>query len=262
MKKEEYLQKEEVGAFTGWLGGKLDHTLYPRYKEYRWGGKDFTENQKSLDAYAEELKKSAQEGNWQEAQRVCIGILEWGRVTAHNVSKIKELEEYIIPYLQHAQKRLAAEELRGGDTFFEIELNSGFVKIYSLLMEKFLMYDGRVGAGLCYLVRKFCEESGRYEQVPDGLAFTFGIGRVSDAEKGNDARKNRDPGKGNYKFLNHEFVSPVKRVKRTIMANWLVEKVLENGCPAFDGEENLRTVSQKIRALEAALFMLGDDIKD
>ena len=52
-------------------------------------------------------------------------------------------------------------------------MNAGFVKIYSLLCDDCVIYDGRVGAALGLLARQFCEATGRTE-VPSALAFAFG----------------------------------------------------------------------------------------
>ena len=40
-------------------------------------------------------------------------------------------------------------------------MNAGFIKIYSLLCDYCLIYDGRVGAALGLLTRQFCETTGR-----------------------------------------------------------------------------------------------------
>jgi hypothetical protein len=119
-----------------------------------------------------------------------------------------------------------------------------------LHIENFMMYDGRVGSGLCYLVREFCKATGR-DKVPDTLAFTFGKGRT---------KKLRDPNDGKYQFRNHGRESyykyPYKRIMWTIKASWLLNKALENNPKSKFNTEP----AEPLRAFEAALFMMGDDL--
>jgi hypothetical protein len=100
----------------------------------------------------------------------------------------------------------------------------------------------------------FCEETGR-ESVPDALQFTYGTGR-GDIKKGR-ASKNRNPNVAQkYRFIDHD--KRIKeRIKRTIKANWLIKHLLEQNPEAkFNKVEN----ASPMRAFEAALFMIGDDL--
>ena len=57
-----------------------------------------------------------------------------------------------------------------------IIMNSGFTKIYSLYINDFIIYDSRVGAALCYLVKLYCIEQ-KQGGVPSLLKFAYGDAR-------------------------------------------------------------------------------------
>lgn len=40
-------------------------------------------------------------------------------------------------------------------------MNSGFTKLYSLIFDKFIMYDSRVAAALAFLVMRYEAATGR-----------------------------------------------------------------------------------------------------
>ena len=66
------------------------------------------------------------------------------------------------------------------------------VKIYSLLCDDCVIYDGRVGAALGLLTRQFCEATGHTE-VPSALEFAFGTPKEARNTKNT---KMRDPSHG------------------------------------------------------------------
>ena len=63
-------------------------------------------------------------------------------------------------------------------------MNAGFVKIYSLLCDDCVIYDGRVGAALGLLTRQFCEATGS----PHGSTLRAGV-RLRHAEGGTEHKK-------------------------------------------------------------------------
>ena len=63
------------------------------------------------------------------------------------------------------------------------------VKIYSLLCDDCVIYDGRVGAALGLLTRQFCEATGHTE-VPSALELAFGTPKEARNTKNT---KVRDP---------------------------------------------------------------------
>ena len=72
-------------------------------------------------------------------------------------------------------------------------MNSGWSKVYSLILDGFPIYDGCVGAAMGYLVRKHCEDkNNNLTTVPDLLHFQW------DKEQGDN--HNRNPSSGSLKF--------------------------------------------------------------
>lgn len=80
--------------------------------------------------------------------------------------------------------------------------------------------------------------------VPSVLKFAYA--------KGRNLNVNRNPSSGNYKF-------PLLRIdnyiENNIKANWLLKKVL-----LYPSEFKRLPLSKQLRALDAALFMIGYEI--
>ena len=139
--------------------------------------------------------------------------------------------------------------LDSGDNFDNIHMNAGYTKIYSLLLDNFIIYDGRVGAALGLLVRFFLEEN-HYDSIPQSLNFAFGLPKISHANKQELLKRNPS----NHRFVFGALANNSKRhIENNIRANWLLNKVTV--------ESNFSTTSNPLRSLEAALFMIGYDVR-
>ena len=90
-------------------------------------------------------------------------------------------------------------------------MNSGFSKIYSLLVDGFPIYDSRVACALASLVRLFCEETGRSE-TPAHLAFGIPPSR---------GRQSRNPSSGCLTFP--RIWSARSYAQSNVMAAWLLD---------------------------------------
>ncbi len=128
-------------------------------------------------------------------------------------------------------------------------MNAGFTKVYALLASNFIIYDGRVGAALGYLVALFLEHSG--DDLTNDLQFHWG--------KSESKERYRDPSiidKGwIFPKLNNN--SEGNWAESNVKANWLLSSAIEM-LPSsfiFGGykKENM------LHAVEASLFMLGYD---
>ena len=123
-------------------------------------------------------------------------------------------------------------------------MNSGFSKIYSLLVDGFPIYDSRVACALASLVRLFCEETGR-EEVPPPLA--FGI-------LPSQAKVNRNPSCGCLVFSRIRWSKRGLRgyAQSNVMAAWLLAAL--SAQPPFSDEREPQ------RALQSAMFMIGYEV--
>ncbi len=122
-------------------------------------------------------------------------------------------------------------------------MNSGFSKLYSLLVDGFPIYDSRVACALASLVRLFCEETGREcEEVPPSLA--FGI-------PSSQAKVNRNPSCGCLVFPRIRWSKRGLRryAESNVMAAWLLAAL--SAQPPFSDEREPQ------RALQSAMFMIG-----
>ena len=123
------------------------------------------------DAFRCELREAVQTEDVGRVVTVCENILKWGGVAAHNVRYLHRQQPVLVRELQHVRdllsrnctpsKRDLCREPDNPAT--ECRMNAGFVKIYSLLCDDCVIYDGRVGAALGLLTRQFCEATSRTE---------------------------------------------------------------------------------------------------
>jgi hypothetical protein len=277
MNKQEYLEQEIVKEFIDWLipriYGKVEfnhdyinsrdkslwkcNSIFNAFENYKWrfncvipnkgkiSGNTFIESKNTLEIIEKGMKYSIQENNHKNLLEYSSSILEWGGVKRSNYDKLKDMEESITDYYKDSIKRLNPETVDTKDDFSGINMNSGFTKIYSLLINNFVIYDSRVGAALGLLVKSFLTEK-NIVRIPDELNFAYGNARPTKNDKGPLNRRN--PSNEKYKFpvlTNND----KKHIKNNIYANWLLKEISDNS--KFQNE------SSPIRALESALFMIG-----
>jgi len=152
--------------------------------------------------------------------------------------------------LGDVRRRLDPSEFVTNCHYADIIMNSGFTKIYSLLIDDFIIYDGRVGAALGLLVRKYCEENA-LPTVPPKLLFAYGNARTTSYQPDN----RRNPGTTLHRFPALTNSSP-KHIENNLRRNWLLKEVLESCNSKF----NVLHPSFQLRALESALFMIGYNV--
>ena len=174
---------------SGWMHGYVDRksgaqwsccSLADGSRKYSWRGKSWPETKEALDRLRHDLRDAVERECTNRVVEDCEQVLRWGGVSAHNVSYLTSRRLVIVAELQRLSAVLAGNRLPlridmlidPDDPAMECRMNAGFVKIYSLLCEYCVMYDGRVGAALGFLVRQFCDETRRSE-VPPLLAFAF-----------------------------------------------------------------------------------------
>ncbi len=277
MNKEQYLSQTIIEEFINWILPKISeegnfchkyynaksksewecNSIYNAFENYEWKfncsipdigkvkGKSYLESKTALEKIEKGLKESIIENNSAKLFEFSLSILEWGGVTRSNKDKLELMGENIIDYYNNSIRILNPQKVNLTDDFSGVIMNSGFTKIYSLLIDNFVIYDSRVGAALGLLIREYLTEK-NISEIPDLLSFAYGNARPT---KGGDSLKNRrNPSNENYKF-------PVLRnsdryhTLNNLKGNWLLKEIADKS--KFSAEEN------SIRALEAALFMIG-----
>ena len=180
------------------------------------------------------------------AFRSCDGV-----VLNYNRQKIEGLGDQLCQYLIFVKGWLEANKELEQYQHPDLLMNAGFTKIYALLVEDFIIYDGRVGAALGLLVRRFCEDK-RLESVPAELKFAWGQGKAT-ATGGGANRRNPS----SEKYIFPMFTGNLKRhLESNLMANWLLDEMVRRTGSKFNQLEENR----QLWALQSALFMIGYDV--
>lgn len=283
MRKEQFLNRAAVQSFIDWISLRLDDkgsfkhhyilkrprgvlwecdSIYSAYENYQWAftckspisgysltGKTFEECKLLLTDLSIGLKESVSQNDTELCQKYCISILDWGGVINGNKNKILELGNSITTYLSDCKERLNADVFNLNGNYSDIIMTAGFTKLYSLLIDDFIIYDGRVGAALGLLVRKYCEEKG-LRTIPPELLFAYGN------SKGDTygVQNRRNPSQGMYKFP--LLIANKKHTENNIRANWILKEILSKSVSKFSKIEP----QTRLRAFESALFMIGYDV--
>lgn len=279
MNKQNYLENTIIIDFIDWVKPKISgetsfhhkylnsrsksfwecNSIYNAYENYCWSfnctlphegvvrGSTYIESEQVLIAIQDGLKKSLERNDRNELLAHCLSILEWGGVIRSNYSKLVEMGNSIVPYFENAIAKLNPETTDTKNEFSDVIMNSGFTKIYSLLIDNFVIYDSRVGAALALLVKQYLSDR-NIHNVPKELNFAYGNARrtKSDTEKINK----RNPSNDKYKF---RVLNKKKHIENNIYANWLLKELSE--------QSSFRFTNNPIRALESALFMIGYSVR-
>ena len=264
MKLLEYSNNKYVIDFVNWIEPKLSNensfnhsylskkpkkkyvfnSIYSAFNSYSWR-ESFDEKQNILSKYSEKINSGLNKNQYELVLQACMDILEWGGVKNNgNVNRINQLDKEIIKYLLYVKNIIVLNSCDLDEfSCTNIHCNSGFSKIYSTIIDGFIIYDSRVSCALCYFVRSWAEEKGLRE-IPDNLKLAFSIGR------GNNKDRDRNPSKGNYSFFK---LNNNNYLKNNIIASWLLKLIIDNTKSKF----NELSPNMQIRALESAMFMIG-----
>lgn len=267
MRKGEYLSSRSVKDFILWIETILDtpqsfvhsyvmkkgrklyefDNLYAAYEKYDWT------YQVDIEKLSAILVKSIREADEHACENACHGILKWGGVLRGNKERVSRLRPDLSAYLSAVKARLS-EDLASSEYFFpQIQVTSGFSKLYSACIDNYMIYDSRVGAALGLLVRNFCINA-NLPYVPSELQFAWARGLESKNTFGGTNRRN--PSRNGYVFSELRYHKPEEYFENNIRANWLVSEIARTTKSRFTKiGEPLR-----LRALEQALFMVGYDV--
>lgn len=174
-----------------------------------------------------------------------LAVLTWGKVTTGNVDWARRHAEDL-RYIYQKGMSLLDPKIADDRNSFTLRFNSGFSKIYSLLLDDFIIYDSRVGGALGHLVIQYCQ-SNQFESVPLLLQFPW-----APAKETNPVRpKNRNPSTKH--LILKKIDGSQEHALWNLRASWLLKE-------AAGESELFSKLTDPIRALEAALFMIGYDL--
>jgi hypothetical protein len=195
-----------------------------------------------LDRLRDLLRASADQGDPCAFLEAAICVVEWGGVRQGNKRLLHEdLGDTALPTLTATARDLdpARADLRQLDGIRH--MNSGFSKIYSLLIDGFPIYDSRVACALASLVQWYCEQR-ELTEVPEPLALEI----PPSQSRGHQNLSTALP-----LFPTLRWGQPARYAASNIKAAWLLGALAEE--PPFAGLEPDR----RLLALQSAMFMIG-----
>lgn len=241
--------------------------IYDAFTKYDWqysyldlrtgkkqAGRSFRDSELVLANLASELECAVTQNSSREARQICQMVLDWGGVlgssTRGNQKKLEGFGDELAAYLRQAKIMFESHDLTlkhkyvvsTSNSYFPVVMNAGFTKIYSILCQDFIIYDGRVGAALGLLVRRYLEHDKDSKNVPESLAFHYG--------RAKNTKVNRNPSNKDFMFPGLGASSPA-HIRSNIKANWILQDLRGGDLGSFSSLHN------PLRAIEAALFMIG-----
>ena len=214
------------------------------YEQYTWNGQNFQDTEDELTRYSNRIREAFHNNNLEALFDVSVDILSWGGVLGSTRDDRRRKGNYdtllAIRGTLHVEYQIVTDLWRNlneenanliceGITF---KSNAGFTKIYSLLLDDFIIYDNRVAVAFTKLI---C--AALNDEIPEELRLNIPLGRNN-----NVVNQNPFIFKPTYNRDEKHFCSNVK-------ASWILQGVLNT--------LNETNPVLTIRDLEAALFMFG-----
>ncbi|MBN4063779.1 hypothetical protein JYT79_03255 [Cardiobacterium sp. AH-315-I02] len=261
---------------TSWTCSSL-FSAYQQYiwsaaiKDLEWDGRFFYETEECLGDLKERLEESMKTNDGEMTRIICRHIFEWGGVddretVSHNIKTgipTNDLPQHLLDtqsYLNDLFNNGCSNSFNSiykDSNGHQILLDSGTTKIYSLICDNFIIYDGRVASALGYLVRRWWEEDkiqgnilpNSYKEIPQCLRFS----------RAQENFRNPNP-KGNtvFRAITNK---GTRRVRENIQASWLLHQLLKDDEKQNNTNKSgfayIKNKQTRLRALEAALFMIG-----
>lgn len=283
MKKSEYIGSPHVQGFIKYIialanGGddtfvqnyetkqkpvhKFNIRIFSQaYRQYSWNGKNYDQTTNKTNKLRKSIQNSLENGDQIECrianQYACLvsalKILEWGGVYTGSVGWLASVNDDgdVIYRINQAVAFLDGDNDDDAKKLFEgnnyLRSDSGTTKIYSLASKNSIIYDNRVGAALGRIAREYLTVA-KINNVPVELKFM----------RGSPANKTRNPSTKKYKFPVKE--TGYRHAQSNLRANWLLQEVIKGiTWHLWDIDTNTKDIT-KLRAIEAALFMIGYDV--
>ena len=272
MNRFEYFNDPNVRGFIAWVtplvigkrpfihqwhspkwGPWSCESLFGAYLSFKWRfsvtrpgeaeptrGKSFEENADTLDLLSRMLRDSAERGDADTFLDAAIAVVEWGGVRRNKV-RLNALGKTALPTICAAAEQLDPERADWARLDLVRDMNSGFSKIYSLMLDGFPIYDSRVACALCSLIRAYCKESG-LATVPPLLSLGL---------PPSQGRLQRNPSVRELNFHQLWHGQRWKYAVSNLMAAWLLGPMSELG-PFAE-----LPIERRLLAVESALFMIG-----
>ncbi|MCW3490220.1 hypothetical protein [Dethiobacter alkaliphilus] len=277
MHKKDYLNSPTVLSFVKWLTPLLDtaglfvhqyvdrssgrrwqcNSIYDAFCKYQWAfnfrdsnnliqsGTTFSENTQALERLQKQLRSALLNNDANSLYTVTCMIFQWGGVSARNTDWASKNCSELLSIYRQGMHMLNPDQADDKGPF-PSRFNSGMTKVYSLLLNDFIIYDSRVGAALGYLVVRYCRERG-LGCVHHLLQFPWAAAKESNSVN----PKMRNPSAGTLYIK--QISNPQDHARWNLRASWLLNETVKFS-KKFGRERD------PLRSLEAALFMIGYDL--
>jgi hypothetical protein len=236
----------------------LDDALQKYEWRYRFKGIDdldyrgttFNENAEVLATLQERLRQAleADPDDDRAVMEAAVEVVRWGGVAPHNERWLRDNEGGLASRLRNVKALIEQDD---DAVLFKNDLrfNAGMTKVYSLLIDGFIIYDSRVAGALAWFIVQWMRTN-EPRVIPPSLGFPC----MSAKEAANATRhklRNPQPGSLDFPWLRNQ---AHLHVKWNLRASWIIGALLQTAADtSFTGTEGSRK-------LEAALFMWGYDL--
>lgn len=275
MKRDDYIEDTDVSDFIDFLikdingnGPALKHKLSIRdnrvpkgyqqnrnidslrdgFESYFWDSKDFADTSRLLVPLRASLCDALGFRNNAILVSAAGDVFDWGLtpIPAKWNKKWARDSENFLASISSALREISSDN-PNPEIFDDkrCRMNAGYTKVYALLDDRSIIYDGRVGAALGFLVSRFLIQKKRTE-LPPTLSFPWAPGA---------GRSYRNPSSENFRFPTLQSVRGVGHATWNIRANWIINEVVSS-CQ----ESTPWLTDDPVRKLEAALFMIGYEL--
>ena len=295
MLKADFLENKNTEAFCDWLSQIIDgstrldfmhssngkdETLESAKKRYCWPHKridiptpngtrtlqnsNLSDNQSVLSELSNGLRNCLNKPvpdeellkQWIQAILVWGGVYTGTRTGKGNRPWLEGLrdQQKLSDYLKHTLNTLAASNCDDAHRGLpDLRSNAGLTKVYSLSLTDFIIYDSRVAAALAWLVSRWSGDN--HQLPPEHLRFACMRANT------NSKNKPRSPNEEIFPYFaaSGHIRNHYKHATWNIRANWVLRKSLDIAVER-NGKKPL-TAFHSLRELEAALFMMGENLK-
>lgn len=279
MHEQDYLAEPDVATFIAFLRDlitdgcpqivfrvgagrqrRLVRTLRDAVDAYSWQGEPFHAIHAKLELMHEEMHDA---------------LARCSRARGRNERRLAELEllfvstkalsfgrlyEGAFPFLIHqAETDVLSENLRQAGAVLDgsservaafddkpFRSDCAMSNVYAVMNERTVVYDDRLGAALGFLCRRHLEQQ-RRTTVPEVLRFMVG-------ERGEPTR---DPSNDGLRFPAKS--AGAEHARWNLRATWIVSRLAAEPAVTAALGGGFR---ERIRRIEAALFMIGEDVAD
>lgn len=286
MNRSEYITGK-VKEFVEWVSKRLDDdtfahaytfrrgnkawacaSLFNAYERYDWShralpefgleaGTSLDSSVRVLETLRNELNAGLADGDNERVRLAAIGVMKWGGVENGNVKWLNDRRDKLCDIIGRTRDALDAGDTEQSHLVDRnLRFTSGMSKIYSLVCKDFVIYDSRVAAALGRAVVQFCGDNDpALSEVPTGLEFPWAPAKAS-SNAANPPQ--RDPGKPPFDFP--RLGAGRNYAVWNMKASWLLDAIIDHCSAHSSGFARLESKMLRLRALEAALFMIGYDL--